>query len=335
MHKGGKMKDCLKQFEFDPIPTLLSTEDDVLRYFARRDLLEGPVDPVETLWETRDALKIVKKQQGNGSWHYPGKGTCDAWSNYALLETFRQLRVLVEMYGLNRDHPAIPRAAEYVFSCQTEEGDIRGILGNQYIPYYHGAIVELLIKAGYVDDARIEGGLEWLLSVRQDDGGWIIPMQAWPPKGKTEEMWRGDPIPPDRSRPFSHLATGMVLRAFAAHPKYRHAEEARIAGKQLKTRFFQADKYNDRKTPDYWCKFQYPFWWTNLITALDSLSLLGFSRQDADIQRGLDWFATHQEEDSLWPTGYGKGKKVARERRWIGLAVCRVLKRLHELEGTL
>lgn len=320
------MKGWLKQFKFDPTPTLLSSEDSALVYFARRDLLEGKVDPVKKLWETPDALKIVKKQQENGSWRYPGKSKDDSWTNYALLETFRQLRVLVEMYGLNRNHPAIQRAAGYIFSCQTEEGDIRGILGNQYIPYYHGAMLEMLIKAGYVNDAPIERGLKWLLSVWQNDGGWIIPMQAVPSKERSEEMWRGAPVQPDRPRPFSHMATGMVLRAFAVHPRYRQSEEARIAGEQLKARFFKADKYNDRKTPEYWLKFQYPFWWTDLLTALDSLSLLGFSRKDADIQKGLDWFISHQEEDGLWPTGYGKGKKTENARQWVGLAACRMLK---------
>jgi hypothetical protein len=236
------------------------------------------------------------------------------------------------MYGLNRDHPVIQGAAKYILSCQTDERDIRGILGNQFIPYYHGAMMELLAKAGYAGDGRIEHRLQWLLSVRQDDGGWIIPVQAIPSKDRTDDVWHGTPIPPDRSRPFSHLATGMVLRAFAAHPNYRHSEEARVAGELLTARFFKSDKYNDRKTPDYWCKFQYPFWWTNLLTALDSLSLLCFSQTDANIQKGLNWFVTHQEGDGLWPTGYGKGKKVEGVRPWAGLAVCRVIRRLYRAE---
>ena len=323
------MNDWQHQPKIDPMPTLLSSGDKALAYFVRRDLLEEKVDSIEKLWETPPALKIVNKQLEDGSWRYPGKCTCDAWANYELLETYRQLRVLVEMYGFSRAHPAIQRAAKYAFSCQTEESDIRGILGNQYTPYYHGAIAELLIKAGYADDTRIERGMEWLLSVRQDDGGWLIPMQAIPPREKTEEMWRGAPIPPDRSRPHAHLATGMVLRAFAAHPTYRRSEEARLASEQLKSRFFKPDKYNDRKASSYWTKFQYPFWWTNILTALDSLSLMGFSMADADIKKGIDWFTYNQEEDGLWATGYGHGQKVASERCWIGLAVCRVFKRLH------
>jgi hypothetical protein len=93
-------------------------------------------------------------------------------------------------------------------------------------------------------------------------------------------------------------------------------------------RFFQADKYNDRKAPSYWLKFQFPFWWTSLLTALDTLAKLGFNAQDADIARGLDWFVAHQEKDGLWPTSYGSGKKAEANRRWVGLAICRMLKHL-------
>jgi hypothetical protein len=56
---------------------------------------------------------------------------------------------------------------------------------------------------------------------------------------------------------------------------------------------FQADKYNDRKAPAYWLKFQFPFWWTGLLTALDTLSRLGFDCRDEDVARGLDWFLIH------------------------------------------
>lgn len=107
-------------------------------------------------------MRLAETQQPDGSWpHRKGYDT-ETGTNYSLVETYRNLRVLVEMYGLHRAHPALQKAAEYLFSCQTVEGDIRGIIGNQYMPYYHGAILELLIKAGYADDPRVERGLAWL-----------------------------------------------------------------------------------------------------------------------------------------------------------------------------
>ena len=320
----------LSVLNVNPLPTLLAWDDPALCYFVRRDLLEESVAPMETLWETKAAVQLIQKQQPDGLWRYPGKSyDPDTGTRYDLVETYRNLRVLIEMYGLDRCHPALQQAAEYVFAHQMDEGDIRGIIGNQYMPYYHGAILELLIKAGYADDPRVEKGLAWLLAMRQTDGGWIVPAQAVPSKQRTREFWLGAPIPPDRSRPHAHLATGMALRAFAAHPAYRQRPEAIAAGEALKSRFFQADKYNDRKAPSYWLKFQFPFWWTSLLTALDTLSWLGFDRQDTDVARGLHWFLSSQLADGLWETGYGSGRRAEANRYWVGLAACRVLKRFH------
>ena len=324
-------KSWISTLRTDPLPTLQIKNDPALNYFVNRDLLDAVVEPVERLWELPETLRLLGKQQANGSWHYPGKSDHPApYANYNLLETYRSLRILVEMYGFQRKHPALAKAAEYVFSCQTEEGDLRGILGNQYMPYYHGAILELLIKAGYANDTRTEKGLQWLLWVRQADGGWIVPFQQVPARQKTGQLWAGPPVLPERSRPHSHLATGMVLRAFAAHPDYRRLPEVITAGERLKERLFLADKYNDRKAPSYWLKFQFPFWWPNLLTALDTLSRLGFNRQDRDIAQGLAWFAENQSSDGLWGTGYGSGRNAERMRDWVGLAVCRVLRSFFE-----
>ncbi len=312
----------------DPLPALLGWQDLALTYFIQRDLLGEVVPPVETLWELPEAKRLVEKQQADGAWRYPGKAyDPDSNANYNLLETYRILRLLVEMYGFRCEHPALVKAAEYIFSCQTDEGDIRGIIGNQYMPYYHGAILELLIKAGYANDPRTEKGLGWLLSMRQEDGGWVIPAQLVPAKQKTSRLWHSPPILPDRSRPHAHIATGMILRAFAAHPAYRRRPEVITAGQRLKERLFQSDKYNDRKATSYWLKFQFPFWWPNLVTALDTLSRLGFDPQDQDIARGLGWFAENQAADGLWETGYGSGRRAEGMRRWVGLAVCRILMR--------
>ncbi len=155
-------------------------------------------------------------------------------------------------------------------------------------------------------------------------------------------------MPFDKMNPSSHFATGMVLRAFAVHPAYRKSKEARVAGELLKSRFFKPDRYTARKAPHYWTKFQYPFWWPNILTALDSLSLIGFSKDDEDIQRGLNWFICDQEEEGLWKTSYENEKAkerymrlgekdkytrlMAREKdiqSWVGLAICRVFKRFY------
>ena len=135
------------------------------------------------------------------------------------------------------------RAAEFLFAHQTRVGDFRGIYGRQYSPNYTAGMMELLIKAGYYKDRRIELGFRWLLSVRQDDGGWAIPLRtaAASSHKRWTDLMRANPIDPDTSKPFSHLVTGVVLRAYAAHNGYRKSTEAHAAGELLSHRIFKPD----------------------------------------------------------------------------------------------
>jgi hypothetical protein len=325
------VEEWRKQVRLDPLPQFEASANEALRYFVKRDLLGMEVGPVATLWRLPHVVKILNKQQEDGSWKYPGgKKDIRTQEEYNQLQTYKMLMELVGKYGFTEEHPALRRAAEFLFSCQTDEGDLRGIYRDQYSPNYSAGIMELLIKAGYQDDPRIEKGFAWLLSMRQDDGGWAVPLRTGSQKGATikDTFFSPEPIQADRSRPFSHWCTGVVLRAFAAHEEYRKRAEARVAGELLKSRFFQADKYPDRKAASYWTKIRYPFWWTGILSALDSLSWLGFSKEDPDIRKGLDWLIDNQEENGLWKAGYVSGgdKDI---HLWTTLAVCRVLQRFY------
>jgi hypothetical protein len=333
------MDNWLSQLRHDPIAPLLSSKSEALQYFVRRDLLEESVGPVSRLWDQPEAQRILRKQLPDGSWPRPG-GAKHPAINYGLIETWRHFRLLVEQYGFTREHPQARKEAEFLFSCQTEEGDIRGILANQYATYYTGSIMSLLIQAGYADDPRIERGFEWLLAMRQDDGGWSIPLITNKFDRATQyrlTSQHAEPVQPDRSKPFSHNWTGMVLRSFAVHPEYRKSEAAKAAASLLVSTFFQPDRYTSYKAASYWVRFDYPFWWNNLVSALDSVSLIGLTRDDEQIGKALDWLVDHQEEDGLWRVSYAKpdmpekDTAKAREKRlWVSLAICRVLKRLSE-----
>jgi len=338
------MTNFLKNLNFDPIPPILASGDEALIYFARRDLLGEEVGPVERLWQIPGAVKILKKQLPDGSWLRPGENKHPA-INHALIETWRQFRFLIERYGMTRAHPQVERAAAFIFSCQTEEGDIRGFLANQYATYYTGAVMALLIQAGYADDPRIEMGFRWLFGMRQDDGGWSIPMITHKLDRATQYCLSSEiakPLQPDRTKPFSHHWTGMVLRAFAVHPTYRLCPDARAAGELLKSRFFQPDAYSSYRVAEYWLRFEHPFWWTNLLTALDSLARMGFSTEDGQIRKGLGWLREHQEQSGLWRVSYMKPEENKREtaevrerKLWVSCAICRVFWRLRSGESNI
>jgi hypothetical protein len=329
------MENWRKQFRFDPLPPLLSSADQALQFFARRDLLGEEVGPACSLWQLPGATRILKQQLPDGSWPRPGEKKHPA-INYPLIETWRQFRFLVERYGFTREHPQARQAAEFLFTCQAEAGDIRGMLANQYATYYTGAIVALLIQAGYQDDPRIDRAFQWLLAMRQSDGGWSIPILTHKLDRATQYRLTSEyaePVEPDRSKPFSHNWTGMVLRAFAVHPRYRNSQAAMHAAQLLKSRFFQPDSYTSYQAASYWVRFEHPFWWNNLVAALDSLSLIGLSVADEQMARAVSWLIDHQQEDGLWRVSYVKSEeretaKVRDVKRWVSLAICRACKRL-------
>jgi len=137
-----------------------------------------------------------------------------------------------------------------------------------------------------------------------------------------------NPVKPDKSKPFSHCITGVVLRAFAAHPRYRKTNDAKKAGELLKSRFFQPDKYPDRRAAGFWTKITYPFWFTDILSSLDSLSIMGFSKDDLQIRKAVQWLVANQQKNGLWKSSYEKAKDKD-IHFWGSLAACRVFKRLY------
>ncbi len=312
---------------YDPLPPLLSSENKAIAYFAARDLLHKTNSSIQILKELPEVRSIIRRQQQNGSWKYPGgNSNIRSQLSYDQIETFRNLGYLIELYGYTQKDPEIESAIEFLFQFQTEEGDIRGILGNQYAPYYTAAMIELFIKAGLVHDHRIDKAFEWLASIRQDDGGWAIPFRTRK-KQLSIIKARTNPLEPDRSQPFSHLITGVVLRAYAVHPKLKHSTIALNAAELLLSNLFKDDNYPDRKDKSFWLKFTFPFWFTDLISATDSLTLLGFSAEEPQIAKAMKWFVDHQSSDGLWKLKALKNKQIFDTPLWLSLAICRIMKR--------
>ena len=313
----------------DPAPTLASSSNTSIAYFARRDLIGLDPGPVSALWELPVARRIIARQQADGSWRYPGgKSSLRSRANYDQLETFRQAGRLVEEFGFTRAHPAMASAAERLFCFQTPEGDFRGIYNSQYATTYVGAIMEILIKAGYADDPRIAHGFRWLLAMRQNDGGWAIPLRTLgiPFSEFFDPGAHVEPVAPDRSQPSSHLVTGMVLRAFAADHDWQGSAEVGRAAEFLAARLYRPDSYGDRRDVAYWERTSFPFWFTDIVSALDSLSRLGFDPATASLRSALARVAELQRADGTFAFKLLKGKDKDLPW-WICLAVCRSLER--------
>ncbi len=323
------MVNWTTRLRYDPLPSLLESGNPALIFATRRDLLDEHDISPRDLWSLKPVIRLVAKQLPNGAWKYHrgAREQARQFEDYDQIETFRILGRLVENYAATESLPAVAKAAEFLFSRQTEEGDFRGIYGRQYTPNYSGAVLELLVKAGYDRDRRVAKAFRWLLSTRQQDGGWAIPISTVGARWDVATLG-GPTLQPDLSRPSSHMATGMVLRAFAAHPVHRRSPEALQAGRLLASRLFRRDVYRGRDKPEFWTKFSFPFWFTDLLSALDSLTLLGLGPEVPQIRFALDWFKERQSEDGTWDLVMLRSGADKDLRLWLGLAICRVFKRI-------
>ena len=330
-----------KILKYCPLEALLASEKEAIVYLTKRDLMDIEVSPVSYLWNLPESGQILKKMKSEGYWKSLTKNRVKAPAvNYDLFETFKQFSKLVEMYGLNRSHESIAKAAEYLFSCQTDEGDIRGIIGNQYAPYYTGLILSHLINAGYKNDERVDKAFDWLTDMRQNDGGWVIGSPGCFGEYSRQEynILTTHNVETKRdfdwTKPFSHSGTGIVIRAFAVHEKYCKTDVAQKAATLLKSQFFKKDNYNSYKASDNWVNFKYPFFWTDLVSAMDSISRIAPSVSDKDISKAVEWFIDNQMENGLWKNTYSRihknisNNKTYEIQLWVTLSICRILKRI-------
>lgn len=319
----------IRRLRFDPLPALMASPNPCLAYAIRRDLLSEDPEPARGLWSLPGLEHILRRQRPDGSWPYPGGGNARYRDveDYAQLETYRTLGILVEKFAATRRLPALQRAVEFILTRQTAAGDFRGIYGRQYTPNYTAGILELLVKSGYGRHPRVRRAFAWLLSQRQDDGGWAIPMLTR--HGRWHQPSLSLPaLAPDRSQPSSHMVTGVVLRAFAAHPYYRRSSAARCAADLLAGRLFARDAYPGRDAPSFWSKVTFPFWFTDLLSALDSLTRIGVDAAHPKVTEALDWFVRAQKPDGTWRLYALKGGRDLDQSLWISLAICRVFRRI-------
>ncbi len=99
----------------------------------------------------------------------------------------------------------------------------------------------------------------------------------------------------------------------------------------LKQTFFEPDAYFSLREPEYWVRFVH--WWPNLLTALESLSRMGYTEEDPAVARALAWFRKNQLKAGAWRTNYWPGKTgnprlEQTESPWVTLRVARVMQRL-------
>jgi hypothetical protein len=309
------------------IEFLLARANLPVLYWLKNDVLGVSVEREErNLGKFCGRQRLLETQRGDGGWNEERTSRRPAGDRPALLvETVKNVFRLRD-YGCLLDEERVRRAVDYLFGSQTKEGDFRATSSNEYSPGFHALALEILCKLGLDDDPRVKKAFRWILAHRQTDGGWALPCRTLSRQTIARRSQGPEkPFQLDKSKPYSHFITGMVLRALAESPSHRSGRDCRKAGELVMRRFFKDDLYADRKAAAHWQELRYPFWSTNLLSCLDSLSLAGFNPAEPAIAKGLDWLKRRQTEDGYW---LSNAKSAAGEDHlWLTLAILRVFKR--------
>ncbi len=285
----------------DPIPRLLREGTPSVLARVRRDLIDDSEAPAADEIAAYPEVKVLlRKMEKDGSFAPKAADKELGGAKFAkCLATVRALDRLADM-GLRIEPDTkvageLRKTADFVLDSQESAGGIGDLTladtpkgrGKVVALHFHGWALSALCRAGFENDPRVEKGFRFLLSLRQDDGGWA---------------WRG--VRTDSAaRPSSHLVTGMVLRAFASSKERRGSREARRAGELLATRFLQPDRYEDRKAPSYWEILSEPRFYTDVLDALDTITSIGLGKENSGVRTAEAYLRSRQCKDGLWYPG--------------------------------
>lgn len=268
---------------------------------VRRDLIDDSEAPAAGEISAYPEVKtILRKVEKDGSYapHTDDKEL--GGSKFAkCLATLRALDRLADL-GLRAEGESsiveqLHKTADFILASQNNDGGIEDLIladtpkgrGKVVAVHFQGWALSALCRGGFENDARVEKGFRFLLSLRQDDGGW-----AW--RGVRTES---------AARPSSHLITGMVLRAFASSKDMRGSREARRAAELLATRFLQPDRYEDRKAPSYWEVLTEPRFYTDVLDGLDTITSIGLGKENSGVRTAEAYLRARQAKDGLWYPG--------------------------------
>jgi prenyltransferase beta subunit len=314
----------IKKSANQAIEFLLARGSLPILFWLKKDVLEVPVErELKNLEKYGARIRILESQKPLGCWgRRPYDGQPRFEKTCTTIETLKNVSKLYD-YGCTLMSDGIQKATRYLFSTQTKKGEFHGMDFNEYALVYHALTLETLCRFGLDKDVRVQKGFRWMMQKRQKDGGWSVPAPAVQKKNLKNQS-------PLQSKSYSHLVTGMVLRAFAESPTWKERKEAWKTGDLLLAHLFKENPSSNKVVPSFGEEIGYPFWNTDILSSLDSLSKIGFCGQEENIQRAIHWLIKRQNTHGFWETG--NRKSTLEDHLWVTLAVLKVLKRFKLFE---
>ena len=307
-------------------PLLLSDPSPNLRYLVLKHLLDEP-EEAEELEDLRHQDPIIKQllttQNPDGSWS-PESITGNA--PQGKIQTTAQ--ALTRLGYMELKHPAITKAAEYLYSQQEHDGswplgnykaDSDGADGYDVMSLQTSLPLRGLTIAGYAEDPRSEQALDWIQEQQLPDGAW--------PTGVAGDVYGY--VAGYRRLPHSRWGcrsnTTAAVTCLSMHPERRKSSEARrgmghLLGRETRERYylgFEIARIVGAEPSTGFITYYARF---DVAHILKLLTHVGASTSDQRVDDLVDFIKDQQNRYGFWEYAQPKAS------RWITYDVLRTLK---------
>ncbi|MFT3951695.1 MAG: nitrogen fixation protein NifH [Oscillospiraceae bacterium] len=321
----------------DPTNWLLEEDNPSVRYFTLKHILDKPENDPEVqmakdkIMQAGIVPKMLERQREPAYLQayprfYTNKYKGLVWS----LITLAELGAGVA--------PQIKEQCEYLLENSQERHDggfsqntaarTGGGRTTEVIPCLTGNMIWSLIHFGYLDDPRLQKGIEWMNRFMRFNDGVADDPQV-PPYDHYEMCWGAHTC---------HMGVVKVLKALSAVPAERRTKE--INGTlQKATEFilihhiYKRSHNLNRKSKPGWLKFGFPLMYqTDVLEILDILSALGV--KDSRMDDALNLVVSKQDEMGRWrlENTYNSDRILIpieqkdEQSKWLTLRAMRILK---------
>lgn len=319
---------------------LLEEDNPSVRYFTLTEILEKSTNDSEVKEAKKDIMnigivpEILAKQKNDGYWEtptafYTAKYQGTAWQLLILAElgadiTDNRVRKACEFILENSQHPESNGFSMWS-SEKTGGGRRSGI-----IPCLTANMVWSLIRLGYLEDPRVQRGINWITTYQRFDDGIESTPKGWP-YDNYEICW---------GKHTCHMGAVKALKALAEIPtgKRNGKIEATIkngAEHMLKHHIYKRSHDLTKISKPGWLHFGFPLMYqTDALEILGILTKIGY--KDERMKETVDLVVSKQDSQGRWKlenTFNGKFQADIEQKgensKWITLNALKTLKKFY------
>jgi len=335
-NKRGAMRNWKSLLKADPVPWLLEEDNPPVKYFTLIDILDRPLDDLEVKKTKEDIMKtgvvpkILAKQKDGGYWGIPQ----DFYVRSKYKGTVWTFIILAQLQADKNDE-RIRKTCEFILnhSQDRESGGFSYASGenggghHKILPCLTGNMVWGLIRFGYLNDPRVQQGIDWITTYQRFDDGIEQAPTGWP--YKSERCW---------GKHTCRFGVVKALKALAEIPPRKRSQKVKTAIEKgveyiLIHHIYKRSHNLTRVSKPEWLQFGFPLMWNT--DALEMLSILTkLNYKDKRMQEAVDLVISKQNNDGTWNLEhtYNRRFQVSIERKgkpskWVTLYALTVLKR--------